>query len=275
MAASADASPRKRIDKRVRLRFFSGVHPRIIIPARHDAGRLPGKVLLPVANKPLVQHVYERGKASGLGCEPLIATDDERVAGVARDFGAEVVMTSSGHRCGSERVAEVARGLDAELIINLQGDEALIDPNLIGRLPGLFDDPAVDMATIVAPLLDRSQLDEPSVVKAVLDARSDVMYFSRSPIPNPERSSGLSGPFYGHLGVYAFRRDFLIDIYSRPPSALETAEGLEQLRVLEAGHRIRALVGRAVLFGVNTPADLEQVRAILGAALESRREGGP
>ena len=254
----------KGIDKRGRLRFLSGVHPQIIIPARLNAGRLPGKVLLPIGTKTLLQHVYERGLASSVGAAPVIATDSKRVADAARGFGAQVFMTASSHCCGSERVAEVARELEADLFINLQGDEALIEPELLARLPEAFDDPAVQMVTLVAPLTLRDQFEDPSVVKAVLDARSDVLYFSRSPIPHPGRSQGLSGPFFGHLGVYAYRKQLLLEVYSSPASPLERAEGLEQLRVLEAGHSIRALVGHTQHFGVNTPEDLIEVEAILG-----------
>lgn len=249
----------KGIDKCPSLRFLSEVHPRIIIPARFDAGRLPGKVLLPIGDKPLLQHVWERGRASGLGCAPLVATDDGRVAEAARGFGAEVVMTSAEHRCGSERVAEVARGLGDELVINLQADEALIDPDLLARLPEAFEDPGVQMATLAAPLADPAQRDDPSVVKLVVDEHADALYFSRAAIPH---RPGPEGTTYGHLGVYAFRREFLIEIYSRPAGALERAEGLEQLRVLEAGHRIRVLMGAAAQFGVNTPEDLERVRSL-------------
>jgi 3-deoxy-manno-octulosonate cytidylyltransferase (CMP-KDO synthetase) len=221
---------------------------------------LPGKALIPLAGKPLLQHVWERSRAAQLGSDPLVATDDERIAIAARSFGAPVVMTSAKHRCGSERVAEVATGLTADIVVNVQGDEVLIDPELLARLPSVFSDATVQMATPVVPLQDRKRLVDPSLVKAVLDDRQQILYFSRSPIPYPERDSSAQITFYGHVGVYAFRRQLLLDVYSRPASSLELAEGLEQLRVLQAGYRIQAQIWPQADFGVNTPEDLERVR---------------
>jgi 3-deoxy-manno-octulosonate cytidylyltransferase (CMP-KDO synthetase) len=242
----------------------SRMHSRIIIPVRLNSKRLPGKALLPIAGKPLVRHVWERAREAGLGDEPIIATDSQEVAEAAREFGAQVTLTAAEHRCGSERVAEVAESLSEDLIINLQGDEVLIDPRLIARLPGMFEDPEVQMATAVARLGEAAVLEDTSLVKAVLDHRNNVLYFSRRPIP-----FGLDGgrpmpQFYGHLGVYAYRRETLLQIYQQPQSSLELAEGLEQLRALQAGHRIRAVVWEAEHFGINTPQDLEQVTRALG-----------
>jgi 3-deoxy-manno-octulosonate cytidylyltransferase (CMP-KDO synthetase) len=234
----------------------------VVIPARFDSGRLPGKALIPLWGKPLLQHVWERAVAAALGPEPIVATDDSRIEAAARGFGAKVARTSAAHRCGSERVAEVVAGLACELVINLQGDEALIDPALLRDLLGLFSDPAVGMATAVAPLRDRTRLFDPSLVKAVLDDHGQVLYFSRSPIPSPERSrDDPSALFYGHIGVYAFRREFLLEHYRRPVGLLERMEGLEQLRVLQAGARIRALVWPQAEFGINTPEDLARAQA--------------
>jgi 3-deoxy-manno-octulosonate cytidylyltransferase (CMP-KDO synthetase) len=240
-----------------------GVHARIVIPARLDSGRLPGKALLTLAGKPILQHTWERARASGLDPEPLVATDDERIAAAARAFGAPVVLTSSGHRCGSERVAEAAAGLPprVELVVNVQGDEALLDPEHLAVLPAAFDDPAVGMATLVARQQGLDRWRDPSLVKAVLDERGDALYFSRSPIPCPERGASW---FWAHLGVYAFRRPVLTALYARhPPAELELAEGLEQLRALVAGVRIRALAVESEAFGINTPEDLARARRIL------------
>ncbi|HSA21184.1 MAG TPA: 3-deoxy-manno-octulosonate cytidylyltransferase [Myxococcota bacterium] len=242
-----------------------GVHAQIVIPARFDSGRLPGKALLPLAGKPLLQHTWERAARARLGPLPIVATEDERIAEAARAFGAPVAMTSAGHRCGSERVAEVAASLPAEveLVLNVQGDEALLEPAQLQGLPAVFADPAVGMATLVARLEDPARWQDPSLVKAVLDERGDALYFSRAPIPYPGR--GARG-FWAHLGVYAFRRAVLEAVYAgRPPGELELAEGLEQLRALAAGVRIRALVVPAGEFGVNTPADLERARRLLSA----------
>jgi 3-deoxy-manno-octulosonate cytidylyltransferase (CMP-KDO synthetase) len=237
--------------------FSSRVHPQIIIPARLNSGRLPGKVLVEVAGKTVLQHVWERAREALSETEPIIATDDERVAEAGRRFGARVEMTSAEHHCGSERVAAVAKNIESEVVINLQADELLIDPGLIAALPGLFDDPELQMATAVTPLSADQDVSNPSLVKAVLDDRRDILYFSRLPIPFKGSSH------YGHLGIYAFRRDFLIEMYSRPPSSLEKAEKLEQLRVLQAGYRIRAKVWPSEYLGLNTPDDLARARKLL------------
>ena len=239
------------------------MHPQIIIPARLNSGRLPEKVLIEVAGKTVLQHVWERARDALPETEPIIATDDERVAEAARRFEARVVMTSAEHQCGSERVAAVAKDLESEIIINLQADELLIDPGLIAELPGLFDDPELQMATAVTPLLADQDLDSPSLVKAVLDDHRNILYFSRRTIPFSSRPKKDEAVFYGHLGIYAFRRDFLLEMYSRPPSSLEKAEKLEQLRVLQAGHRIRAKVWPSEYLGLNTPEDLARARKIL------------
>jgi 3-deoxy-D-manno-octulosonate cytidylyltransferase len=243
----------------------SRVLSQIVIPARLDSTRLHGKALLPVAGKTILQHVWERACRANVGPTPILATDDERIAAVARGFGAPVVLTATSHRCGSERVAEVAASLTAPVVINLQGDEILIEPAALAALPALFTDSNVQMATLVAPLGDQSRLEDPSLVKAVLDDCGNVMYFSRSPIPDPARTKAnrTQHTWYGHIGVYAFRREVLIDIYRRPPSTLERAEGLEQLRALQAGIDIRALMCERAHFGINTVEDLEQIRRML------------
>jgi 3-deoxy-manno-octulosonate cytidylyltransferase (CMP-KDO synthetase) len=253
----------KTIDINAVVLFSSRVHAQIIIPARLNSGRLPEKVLIEVASKPILQHVWERAREADLGGEPIVATDDERVAGVARGFGAKVVMTSPDHLCGSERVAEVARKLDAGLIINLQADEVLIEPGLLATLPPVFADPGVQMATVVTKLGGNTDIDSPSIVKAVLDDNQDVLYFSRSSIPFPAHTGNSGPPVYGHVGVYAFRREFLIEMYARPQGSLEKSESLEQLRVLQAGHRIRSIVCKTRHLGLNTPEDLRRIRTLL------------
>jgi len=218
---------------------------------------------LPVAGKPLVRHVWERARASGLDDQPILATDSPEVAETARGFGARVITTSAEHCCGSERVAEAAGSLSADLIINLQGDEVLIDPGLIARLPELFQDPEVRMATAVARLAHNAPVEDPSLVKAVLDRNNNVLYFSRRPIPFGLDGGRPQPDFFGHLGVYAYRRETLLEIYRQPAGTLELVEGLEQLRALQAGQPIRALVWEAEHFGINTPQDLEQANRIL------------
>jgi 3-deoxy-manno-octulosonate cytidylyltransferase (CMP-KDO synthetase) len=229
-----------------------------------NSKRLPGKALLPLAGKPLVQHVWEKARQADPRNHPILATDSQQVADCARKFGAQVVLTSGDHCCGSERVAEVAENLSADLIINLQGDEVLIDPELIAHLPSVFSDPQVEMATAVARLGTEVAVEDTSLVKAVLDRRSNVLYFSRRPIPYGLDGGRPKPDFYGHLGIYAYRRETLLEIYRKPQSNLEVAEGLEQLRALQFGHAIRAVVWQARHFGINTPEDLEEANRILG-----------
>ena len=230
------------------------------IPARWGSTRFPGKPLHAIAGKPLVQHVWERCQA----CEELdavvIATDDERIAEVARNFGAQVAMTRSDHPSGTDRIAEVAEQFpDHDTVINVQGDEPLISPELIDQLARtLREQPTVPMITAAAAIEDGAQISDPNVVKVVLDDQGDALYFSRAPIPffrMPE--SGLRP--LRHLGIYGYQRDFLLQFVSWPPAALERAESLEQLRALAHGARLRVVLTEELSPGVDTP---EQARAI-------------
>ena len=253
------------VDNRVLVGFFFRVLVQIVIPAHLNSGRFPEKVLKSLAGKTILQNVWDRACKAGFDNAPVVATDSNEVADCAVEFGAQVVMTSKKPRCGSERVLEVAQSIKADLYINLQADEALVDPKMIAALPDCFLDSQVNMVTAVVPMTTAELFENPSIVKAVLDSDNNVMYFSRSPIPY-----GLSflanveqAVWYGHLGVYAFRPAILQDVYSRPKSELEKAEGLEQLRVLQAGYSIKALIWQNCHFGINTEEDLERVRLIL------------
>ncbi len=230
----------------------------VVIPARLDSQRLPGKALLPLAGKPLLQHTFERAREAALGPLPIVATDDARIADAARAFGAPVAWTSSAHRCGSERVAEVAAALDAPIVINLQGDEALVEPAALRELLALMRAGDI-MATPAAPLSDPARLADPSWVKVVCDQSDRALYFSRAPIPFAGVQA--AAPPLVHLGIYAFRRETLLDIYRRPPTPLELSEGLEQLRALEHGVPIRVLRLAAGEPGINTAEDLARAQA--------------
>jgi 3-deoxy-manno-octulosonate cytidylyltransferase (CMP-KDO synthetase) len=234
----------------------------IIIPARYASSRLPGKPLLKETGKYLIQHVYEqacRAKAQTV----IVATDDERILKAVHAFGGQAVMTRSDHPSGTDRVAEVAEGLDADIIINLQGDEPLIDPATLDLLPRMLArDKGADLATLAVPIRSLEAFFDPACVKVVLDARGRALYFSRSPIPfvrdsapdlqqNPAR-------FLQHLGLYAYRRDVLLELTSHPPSPLEEMEKLEQLRVLDLGRAICVGVVEHACRGVDTPADYER-----------------
>jgi 3-deoxy-manno-octulosonate cytidylyltransferase (CMP-KDO synthetase) len=244
----------------------------VVIPARYASSRLPGKPLLKETGKYLVQHVYEQACRSRAD-RVLVATDDERIARAVHGFGGQVVLTRDDHPSGTDRVAEVARGLDADVIVNLQGDEPLLPPELLDLLPDLLrHDPEADVATLAVPITSFEQWQDPACVKVVRDALGRALYFSRSPVPfvrdgRPE--FGDAGPFLQHLGLYAYRRPFLLQLASLPPSPLEQLEKLEQLRVLERGRRIQVGVVRHAGLGVDTPADYERfVRAYRQSQVE-------
>ena len=234
-----------------------------LIPARWGSSRFPGKPLHPIAGKPLVQHVWERVSQCSRLDDMAIATDDERILEAALAFGAKAIMTSPDHPSGSDRLAEAVQAFpSATHIVNIQGDEPLIDPALIDRLAGvLAADPALPMAT-VACLIDREEdLDNPNIVKVVLAGSGDALYFSRSAIPFA-RNSRISPPLR-HLGIYAYRRDFLANYVRWKPTPLELTESLEQLRALENGAKIRVILTDHVSVGVDTPEQAAQVEQIL------------
>jgi 3-deoxy-manno-octulosonate cytidylyltransferase (CMP-KDO synthetase) len=232
-----------------------------IIPARFASTRLPGKPLLSDTGRPLIQHVVDAAKRSERLTRIIVATDDTRILEAVREFGGEAVMTRADHPSGTDRVAEVARAIpDAEIIVNLQGDE----PEVLGATLDLvaallLDDPETPMATIATPIRDRSVYDDPSCVKVVRSASGRALYFSRCPIPFV-RDGGFdpsASPPQAllHLGLYAYRRDFLLRLAELPPSPLEGLEKLEQLRVLEAGYPIAVGIVDEPSVGIDTPED--------------------
>jgi 3-deoxy-manno-octulosonate cytidylyltransferase (CMP-KDO synthetase) len=234
------------------------VRTAIVIPARYGSTRLPGKPLLRDTGKYLIQHVYEQAVRAAADAV-IVATDDDRIRAAVEGFGGRAVMTRADHPSGTDRIAEVARGLDAEVIVNLQGDEPQFDPAGLDRLAGLMADGRTDMATLAVPIRDREAYRNPNVVKVVCDDRGRALYFSRSPIPyfrdgEPEFGGGVSGVLQ-HLGVYAYRRDFLLALAATPPHPLEGAEKLEQLRALGTGGTIRVGVVARAHRGIDTPAD--------------------
>jgi 3-deoxy-manno-octulosonate cytidylyltransferase (CMP-KDO synthetase) len=233
----------------------------IIIPARYGSTRFPGKPLADLWGKPMIQHVWERAGRSRLADRVIVATDDERIASVARGFGAEVAMTRADHPSGTDRVAEVARALDSDIIANVQGDEPLIDPAVIdAAIAPLAEDSSIPMGTVCCPIEETAELANPNVVKVVLDRRGFALYFSRLPIPFV-RDRRADTTRYRHLGLYVYRRDFLLSLAGLAPTPLEQAERLEQLRVLEHGHRIRVVIVDRASPGVDTPEDLERLKA--------------
>ncbi|MDE2137649.1 MAG: 3-deoxy-manno-octulosonate cytidylyltransferase [Gammaproteobacteria bacterium] len=248
---------------------------RVVIPARYASVRLPGKALLPIAGKPMVQWVYERARATG-AAEVLIATDDARIAAAARAFGAEAVMTAASHASGTDRIAEVAaaRGwAPGEVVVNLQGDEPLMPAALVRQVAQLLAvAPHADMATLAAPIAGVAELLDTNVVKVVSDAAERALYFSRAPIP--WNRGGAAGALASqtdasgarrHIGIYAYRVNALARLAALPPGALEMREKLEQLRALENGLTIQVADACAAPGpDVNTAADLERAAALVG-----------
>jgi len=242
---------------------------RVVIPARFDSSRLPGKALLPLAGKPMLQWVHERARGSAAS-EVIIATDDERIAVAARAFGAEVAMTARTHVSGTDRIAEVAaaRGwADADIVVNVQGDEPLIPPRVIDQVAELLRTNArADIATLAAKIDSPNDLADPNNVKVACDSGGRALYFSRAPIPfNRDAPTTLSSACLRHVGIYAYRVSALRRLASLPAARLELIEKLEQLRALENGMEIRvALAVERPLADVNTAADLERAeRALL------------
>ncbi len=234
------------------------------IPARYASTRLPGKPLLPIAGRPMIEHVYERvRRAEGLD-RVVVLTDDRRIAAAVEGFGGEVEMTPPECRSGTDRIAWAARRWpEVVALVNVQGDEPLIDPEAVAtvarHLTGHPDDPMVTLSTAAEP----DEYEAPSAVKVVTDREGYALYFSRSRIPFPRHGNTPAARPRKHVGIYGYQRGALLRLADLPPSPLEEAEGLEQLRALENGVRIRVLDGGAPAFGVDTPEDLEKVERII------------
>lgn len=232
-----------------------------VIPARYASTRLPGKPLKDIAGKPMVVRVYERASKAKRVSETLVATDDQRIYDAVLAHGGKAQMTRADHPTGTDRLAEVAASRpDADLIVNVQGDEPLIDPGLIDQLAVCFEqDRELQMATVKTEISDAAEQKNPNNVKVVTDRDGYALYFSRSLLPYP-RHDGT--PVYKHIGIYAYRRDFLLQYAKMPETPLEHAESLEQLRALENGYRIKVVETSSKFVGVDTEEDLKKVRAI-------------
>ena len=231
-----------------------------VIPARYDSSRLPGKALADIGGRPMIEHVYRRAEAARFVTSVVVATDDERIHRAVLAFGGTSRMTSASHQSGTDRIAEVAAGLDCDLIVNVQGDEPLIDPEMIDEAIAPFaGDPSLLMSTLRRRIDDPADALDPNVTKFVVDRDGYALYFSRAPIPFV-RQGCPPAPAFRHVGLYVYRRECLLRLASLPPTALEQSEALEQLRALEHGIRIRVLETVLDSVGVDTPDDLERVR---------------
>lgn len=240
-----------------------------IIPARYGSTRFEGKALADIFGKPMIQHVYERTSRSALVSDVIVATDDERIASAVKKFGGRVEMTSTAHETGTDRLAEVADRIESDIIVNVQGDEPLIEPGMIDEaIEPMTTDSSLVMSTLKSRIKTLHDFLSPNVVKVVTDWEGNALYFSRSPVPNfrdkwndlkDEKFSSGKLLCYKHIGLYVYRRDFLLQYSQMSPTYLELAEKLEQLRVLENGYKIRVIETSHDSIGVDTPSDLVAV----------------
>jgi 3-deoxy-manno-octulosonate cytidylyltransferase (CMP-KDO synthetase) len=245
-----------------------------IIPARYGSTRLPGKPLADIGGKPMIQHVYENTYKAKILDRVLVATDDRRIEETVKDFGGEVVMTSKDHASGTDRLAEVARKIKADWVVNVQGDLPFIQPQTITRaVRPMRSDRSIPMGTVCTPIDDEQEWRNPNIVKVVRDAKGFAIYFSRATIPYPRNNVSLSRDGRGkakkkiwghrHLGLYVYRRDFLLKFARLRPTLLEQAESLEQLRAMVYGHHIFVADVEERSMEVDTPEDLEKAERYL------------
>ncbi|MFH1655373.1 MAG: 3-deoxy-manno-octulosonate cytidylyltransferase [Candidatus Omnitrophota bacterium] len=231
-----------------------------IIPARYASTRFEGKVLANILGKPMIQHVWERAKGSKLLDDLIIACDDERVKKIAEEFGSKVVFTSKDHDSGTDRLTEIVQPMEVKVVINIQADEPLIHFTMIDDLArAVLEDPSIVMATLIKKIDNKDEIDNPNIVKVVIDKDNFALYFSRAAIPY-QRQEDAQGDYYKHIGIYAYTKDFLFTFKNLPESSLENTEKLEQLRALEAGFRIKTVQTDYETFGVDTLEDLEVVK---------------
>jgi 3-deoxy-manno-octulosonate cytidylyltransferase (CMP-KDO synthetase) len=244
-----------------------------VIPARYASTRFPGKPLISIAGKPMIERVWERARQASLISRVMVATDDERIAKTVESFGGEVALTRADHRSGTERVAEVAAAhAEAEIVVNVQGDMPLIEPEAIdAAIEGVRGDEDVKMGTLAVPITNPAEIMDPNVVKTVLDFDGNALYFSRAPIPwVRDRQGPVHVRHLKHLGLYVFRREALLEFATFPQGDLEKIEQLEQLRWLENGYRIRVTEVESKTVEVDTPEDVKRVEQMLAGAARAR-----
>jgi 3-deoxy-manno-octulosonate cytidylyltransferase (CMP-KDO synthetase) len=245
-----------------------------VIPARYASTRFRGKPLAPLGNRTLLEEVWRKTDAATGLSRLIVATDDQRIVESCRDYGAEVWMTSRQHLSGTDRAAEVLQrcrveGEAYDIVLNVQGDEPMISPSSLDRLLKVFETaPATEMATLCEALNDEAEFQDPNVVKVVTDHNGRAMYFSRAPIPYPRNGLFDPGLCRKHQGIYAYRAEVLEKLTQMPPTGLETAENLEQLRALAAGYTIRVIESDFHSIGVDTPEDLKRVAAYMAGTTE-------
>jgi 3-deoxy-manno-octulosonate cytidylyltransferase (CMP-KDO synthetase) len=239
----------------------------VVIPARYGSSRLPGKPLVSLGGKPMIQRVYERAKLAKRPNRVIVATDDDRIVKAVQEFGGEARMTRPDHRTGTERVAEVAAHETGDVFVNVQGDEPLLDPAAVDTaVAALLEEPQVGVATVATPIKTPSDIMDPNVCKVVLDFDENALYFSRAPIPwVRETGTKVLARHWKHLGLYVFRRDALLEYPTLPQGDLERVEQLEQLRWLENGWKIRVAEVEHDAISVDIPEDVARVEKLLAA----------
>jgi 3-deoxy-manno-octulosonate cytidylyltransferase (CMP-KDO synthetase) len=237
-----------------------------IIPARYASTRFPGKPLYPILGQTMIERVYRRVSLVSSLDRIIVATDDDRIFQAVESFGGEAVMTRPDHPTGTDRLAEVAAGLEVDLIVNIQGDEPLIHPRMIeAAITPLMEDARIPMGTLKTAIDNWQEFQDPNVVKVVTDREGFALYFSRSPVPHCRDKGPLPEEAFKHIGLYVYRRDFLLKFAALPPTRLESLEKLEQLRVLEHGYRIRVVETDLISIGVDVPEDIARVESRLRA----------
>ncbi|OQY92313.1 MAG: 3-deoxy-D-manno-octulosonate cytidylyltransferase [Anaerolineae bacterium UTCFX2] len=239
-----------------------------IIPSRYKSTRLEGKPLKDICGKPMIQHVYEAASKSTLATQVVVATDDDRIFQAVQGFGGQAAMTSVDHKTGTDRISEVARGIEADIVANIQGDEPLLDPRQIDEaIEPLIEDAQLKACTLCRRITDEADLNNPNVVKTVFNQSGDALYFSRAPIPYPRVRENHRA--YEHIGIYVYRKDFLMEYVQMRQTPLEVSESLEQLRILENGIRLKVVETKypEKALSVDTPEDLEAVRKIMSQRL--------
>jgi 3-deoxy-manno-octulosonate cytidylyltransferase (CMP-KDO synthetase) len=242
-----------------------------VIPARYASTRFPGKPLANIAGRPMIQHVVDRVRQAERVSEIVVATEDERIQKAVESFGGKAILTRRDHRTGTDRVAEVATHIEAEIYVNVQGDEPLIDPGTVDRLvEAMLENEETKIGTPCSAITQTNDIMDPNIVKVVRDFDGNALYFSRAPIPwVRETGTSVAARHWKHLGLYAFRRDALLEFPTLPPGELERVEQLEQLRWLENGFRIGVVETEYDAVSVDVPGDVERVERLLGAGAKS------
>lgn len=234
-----------------------------VIPARYGSSRLQGKVLADIAGKPMIQWVWEAAKKAKILDEVIVACDDKRIKEAVDAFGGKAVFTAKEHSSGTDRICEIVNPIDVKVVVNIQGDEPLIDPVMIDNVARpLLDDASLNVVTLKKKIDTAEDITDPNTVKVVTDKQGFALYFSRQAIPYP-RDSSISTTYYKHIGLYGYTKDFLFIFKNLPESNLERTEKLEQLRILEAGFKIKVIETKISTVGVDTAEDLEKVKRMM------------